>query len=104
MPHGSFASRGSPQALLDHGTSNAVHPGMKPKHYAELVSLLFAAQAVFVIIHRLTNAEYPGYVHAFGAAVDEGHALLWLAAATAAMFIEVARLRSSSFRSRHSSR
>ena len=58
---------------------------MKPRHYAEIASLIFAGEATFAIVHRLMGAEYAGYVHGFNVATDVGLAVLWLAAATAAM-------------------
>jgi hypothetical protein len=58
---------------------------LKPRHYAEIAALIFAAQGAFAIIHRLRGAEYAGYVHDFNVVTDVGLAVLWLAAATAAM-------------------
>jgi hypothetical protein len=58
---------------------------VKPQHYAEVASLILAAEATFAITHRLMGGEYRGYVHEFNVVIDVGLAALWLAAATAAM-------------------
>src|ERR1700722_19855812 len=60
-------------------------PPVKPHHYAEIASLILAAEATFVIGHRLMGHGYHVYVHEFSVAIDVGHGILWFAAATAAM-------------------
>jgi hypothetical protein len=58
---------------------------MRPQRYAELASLMFAGEATFAIVHRVTERVYSGYVPAFSFAIDDADAVLWVAAATAAM-------------------
>jgi hypothetical protein len=58
---------------------------VKPHHYAESASLILAAQAIFVIGHRLLGHTYHGYTPGFSAALDLGNGVLWFAAASGAM-------------------
>jgi hypothetical protein len=58
---------------------------MKPQHYAEVGALIFAAEATFAVVHRLTGGEYAGFVHLHNVIVDVGLATIWLIAATAMM-------------------
>jgi hypothetical protein len=43
--------------------------------------LLFAAEAVFPIAHRLTDSAYHGFTHAHDVTIDTGLTFIWLAAA-----------------------
>jgi hypothetical protein len=36
---------------------------LSPRQYAEIASLVFAAQAAFAIAHRLMGRGYAGYTH-----------------------------------------
>jgi hypothetical protein len=56
---------------------------MSPSTSARIASALFAAEAVFAVVHLLVGGGYRGYVHSFGVIVDCGLAAIWIAATVA---------------------
>ena len=58
---------------------------MKPAVYGRLAALLFAAQAVFPIVHRAVGGEYWGFMHAHNVVIDAGLAFIWSVSAIAGL-------------------
>jgi hypothetical protein len=54
---------------------------MSPTGYARTAAGLFAAEAVFPIVHRLTGSWYNGFAHAHDVTIDTGLFLVWVSAA-----------------------
>jgi hypothetical protein len=54
---------------------------MSPTGYARAAAGLFAAEAVFPIVHRLTGSAYRGFTHLHNVTVDLGLIVIWLSAA-----------------------
>jgi hypothetical protein len=54
---------------------------MSPAGYARTAAGLFAAEAVFPIVHRLTGSEYNGFTHVHNVTIDFGLTVIWLSAA-----------------------
>jgi hypothetical protein len=57
---------------------------MSPIGYARTAGVLFAAEAVFPIVHRLTGSEYLGFTHLHNVVIDTGLAVVWITAAVVA--------------------
>lgn len=45
--------------------------------------MVFAAEGVFAVVHRLMGGEYAGFTHVYNVIADIGLASIWLASATA---------------------
>jgi hypothetical protein len=58
---------------------------MKPATYAKLAALLFAAQAIFAVVHRLVGGEYRGFTHVHNVVIDILLAVIWTAATVTAL-------------------
>ena len=58
---------------------------MSPKHYARVAAVLFAAQAVFAVVHLALGAHYPHFTHVHNVVIDLLLALAWATAAVASM-------------------
>ncbi len=58
---------------------------MSPKVYARTAAVLFAAEAVFAIVHLAFGADYPHFVHALNVVTDLVLAVVWGAAAVASL-------------------
>jgi hypothetical protein len=58
---------------------------MSPKHYALLAFVLFAAEAVFAIVHLALGAHYPHFVHVNNVLTDVVLIVVWSAAAVASL-------------------
>jgi hypothetical protein len=56
---------------------------MKPETYGRVAGALFAAEAVFPIVHRALGGRYAGYTHGFDVVIDAGLAVVWCASAVA---------------------
>jgi hypothetical protein len=54
---------------------------MSPSGHARAAALLFAAEAVFPIAHRLTGSAYNGFSHAHDVTIDTGLTVIWISAA-----------------------
>jgi hypothetical protein len=58
---------------------------MKPKHYAWIAAAVLAAEAVFAVVHRAGGWDYRGFTRAHDVVLDPGLAVVWAAAASAAL-------------------
>jgi hypothetical protein len=58
---------------------------MSPSTCARVAAALFAAQAIFAIVHRATGSGYRGLTHGSSVVVDLGLTVIWLAAAVAGL-------------------
>jgi hypothetical protein len=58
---------------------------MSPSTSARIASALFAAEAMFAVVHLLVGGGYRGVVHSFGVLVDCGLAAIWIAATVAGL-------------------
>jgi hypothetical protein len=58
---------------------------MSPKRYAQAAAVLFAAEAVFAILHLALGGRYPTFTHASSIVIDVVLALVWIAAAVASL-------------------
>jgi hypothetical protein len=58
---------------------------LSPKRYALLASVLFAAQAIFAIVHLAVGARYPSFTHAYSVVTDVVLAVSWATAAVASL-------------------
>jgi hypothetical protein len=54
---------------------------MSPIGYARTAGVLFAAEAIFPIAHRLTGSAYNGFSHVHDVVVDAGLTVVWVTAA-----------------------
>ncbi len=54
---------------------------MSPIGYARIAAVVFAAQAIFPIVHRLTGSAYLGFTYACSVAIDAVLAVAWITAA-----------------------
>jgi hypothetical protein len=58
---------------------------MNPTRSARVVAVLFLAQAVFVVLHRLTGTDYRVFTHDYNVAGDWSLCFIWTLAAVAAL-------------------
>lgn len=58
---------------------------LRPKHYAWIAAVLFAAEMAFAVIHRATGARYHGFSRGHDIVIDLGLAASWGAAAVACL-------------------
>jgi hypothetical protein len=54
---------------------------MSPTGHARAAAGLFAAEAVFPIVHRATGSAYHGFSHVHDVTIDFGLTVIWLSAA-----------------------
>jgi hypothetical protein len=54
---------------------------MSPIGYARTAAVMFAAEAVFPIAHRLTGSAYNGFTHVHDVVIDTCLTIVWLSAA-----------------------
>jgi hypothetical protein len=58
---------------------------MSPKRYGQLAAVLFAAEAIFAIVHLALGAKYPHFTHSNNVVIDLLLAIVWTAAAVASL-------------------
>lgn len=58
---------------------------MNPKRYALVAAVLFAAQAIFAVVHLAVGATYPSFTHGYSVVTDVVLAATWAAAAVASL-------------------
>jgi hypothetical protein len=58
---------------------------VNPRRYALVASALFAAQAIFAIVHLAMGASYPSFTHAYSVVTDVVLAVSWATAAVASL-------------------
>jgi hypothetical protein len=58
---------------------------VRPKHYARLAAVLFAAEAVFAVVHLALGAHYHHFTRGHNVVIDILLALTWSAAAVASL-------------------
>jgi hypothetical protein len=58
---------------------------VSPKRYALVASLLFAAQAIFAVVHLALGAKYPSFTHASSVVTNVVLAVAWATAAVASL-------------------
>jgi hypothetical protein len=58
---------------------------MSPKRYARLAAVLFAAQAVFAVVHLALGAHYPHFTHVQNVVIDILLATVWSVSAVASL-------------------
>jgi hypothetical protein len=58
---------------------------VKPARHAQLIALLFAAEAAFAIVHRAVGGEYRGFTHTHNVVIDVSLAVVWIGSALAAL-------------------
>jgi hypothetical protein len=54
---------------------------MRPRRYAQLAAVIFLAQAMFAVVHRISGGEYGHFIHVQNVLVDLSLAVLWLGGA-----------------------
>jgi hypothetical protein len=58
---------------------------VSPKRYALVAGVLFAAQAIFAIVHLAVGGRYPSFTHAYSVVTDVVLAVAWATAAVASL-------------------
>ena len=58
---------------------------MSPKRYALVAGVLFAAQAIFAVVHLAVGGRYPPFTHAYSVVTDVVLAVVWATAAVASL-------------------
>ncbi len=58
---------------------------MRPKHYARVAAVLFAAEAVFAVVHLALGAHYGHFTRGHNVTIDVLLFLAWSAAAVASL-------------------